>query len=80
MPTTRISESAKAKLRRLASESNETQQKIIDAALEAYRRQRFLAQLNAAFDALRRSPEAWQDELEERAAWDATLSDGLEGE
>ncbi len=80
MPTTRISESAQATLRSLASETNETQQKIVEAALESYRRERFLAQLNAAFDALRRDPEAWQAELEERAAWDATLSDDLEGE
>ena len=30
------------------------------------------------FAALRRDKAAWEDELRERRAWDATLSDGLE--
>ena len=37
-----------------------------------------LAGLNEDFAALRRDETAWEDELRERRAWDATLSDGLE--
>jgi hypothetical protein len=51
---------------------------VLDKAIEAYRRSRFLAGLNEDFAALRRDEIAWEDELRERRAWDATLSDGLE--
>lgn len=37
----------------------------------------FLKQANRAYAALRKNPEAWRAEQEEREAWDATLSDGL---
>ena len=49
-------------------------------AVEAYRRQRILDLSNAAYAALRADPRAWQDLLDERAAWDVTLADGLEGD
>jgi hypothetical protein len=43
-------------------------------------RKRFLEGLNDDFARLRRDARAWNEELEERAAWDATLADGLEEE
>ncbi len=46
--------------------------------IETERRQRFLEEANAAFVALQADPEAWKAELEERAAWDAALSDDTE--
>ena len=46
-------------------------------AEEAYRRRRMLEQTNAAYAALRADPQRWAEELEERAAWDATLADGM---
>ncbi len=55
-------------------------QAILDEAVETYRRQCFLERANAAFAALRNDPNAWQEELEERAAWDITLTDDLEEE
>ncbi len=38
---------------------------------------RFWAQVNADFAALRDDPDAWAENLRERALWDATLLDGL---
>jgi len=55
-------------------------QEILETAIEAYRRQRFLEDCNSAFAALRRNPKAWAEEQEERNTWNATLSDGLKGE
>ncbi len=49
----------------------------MERAIEQYRRQRFLEELNAGFAALRNDPEAWKEELEEREEWDRTLADGL---
>jgi len=47
---------------------------------DTHRHQYFLKGLAADFAALRRDPAAWGEELREREAWDATLSDGLEGD
>jgi hypothetical protein len=57
-----------------------TMQDVLAEAVEAYRRQRFLEGANAEYAALRADPTAWAEEQAERAAWDATLADGLEGE
>lgn len=44
------------------------------------RRRQFWEKFNAAYTALREDPEAWKEELEERALWEATLADGLDEE
>ena len=75
MAQTRISEQSHERLARIAEQTGQTQQEVIDAALRRYERELFLARMNAGFEALRADPEAWREELEERAAWDATLSD-----
>ncbi len=51
---------------------------VLDKALEAYRRQLFLEQLNAAYADLRSDPEARDELRQELAEWDVTLGDGLE--
>jgi hypothetical protein len=51
---------------------------ILAKAIEEYRRQRFLQGLVEDFASLRSRPEAWEEELREREAWDATLADGLQ--
>ncbi len=76
--TVRISRSAHATLRSLAAENDESMTEILDKAIEAYRRASFLAGLNEDFAALRQDRAAWEEEQQERKAWDATLSDGLE--
>lgn len=80
MPSTRISEPTREVLRKLAEESGESMQAILDKAIEVYRRQRFLEESNRAFEALRANPEMWKTEQAEREAWDITLADGLEKE
>jgi hypothetical protein len=75
--TVRITHSAHAALRALAEETDESMTEVLDKAIEAYRRQRFLAGLNSDFGALRRNTAAWEEEKAERKKWDATLTDGL---
>ncbi len=41
------------------------------------RRQHTIDQTNAAYAALKADPAAWQEDQAERAAWEATLADGL---
>ncbi len=79
-PTVRISDAARTVLRELAAKDGASMQAVLEKAIEHYRRQRFLEATNAAYAALRHDPERWREELEERAAWEATLADGLEDE
>jgi hypothetical protein len=64
-------------LARLAKETGQTHQQLIDAALKAYERDLYLDRVNEAYAALRADPAAWREELAERKAWEATLQDGL---
>ena len=74
----RISSESHQTLRQLAALEGESMQGVLDKAVETYRRKRFLEQANAAFAALREDHQTWGEEQEERAAWDATLCDGLD--
>ena len=80
MPSTRISEPTREVLRKLAEQSGESMQALLEKAVEMYRRQRFLEESNRAFDALRGNPETWKTEQAGREAWEMTLADGLEQE
>lgn len=55
-------------------------QPILERAIEAYRRERFLRNVNADFAPLKKNYEAWGDELAERKLWECTLGDGFEDE
>lgn len=44
------------------------------------RRRKFFEELNAAYEELRKDPQAWRQHQEELALWDCTLMDGLEDE
>ena len=80
MPTTtvRIREETREILAELAQEMGQPMQEVLAKALESYRRQRLIAQVNAAYAALHEDPEAYRAEQEERRAWEATLADGLD--
>ena len=80
MSNVRVSESTHAALRSLANESGETMQAILDKAIEEYRCRLFWERVETAAGELRKDSAAWEDELSERRAWDATLADGLEEE
>ena len=80
MPSTRISEATREVLRKLAEQSGESMQALVEKAVETYRRQRFLEESNRVFEGLRANAETWKTEQAEREAWDMTLADGLEQE
>ncbi len=75
--TIRISSSSHGVLRDLAKAEGKPMLALLDEAVEALRRQRFLKELNAAYATLRADPRAWEAVEVERRAWDATLPDGL---
>ena len=76
----RVSEHTHLTLRTLSAETGEPMQELIAEAVEAFRRRRILELTNAAYAAIRSDPALWQEELDEREVWDATLRDGLEDE
>ena len=77
-PNVRISPHAHELLRQLAEEEAESMQAVLDKAIERYRRERFLRAANTEYEALRRDPKAWKQELQEREIWQQTTADGLD--
>ncbi len=49
-----------------------------DKDLEKAQREKIFKEADKAYAALQKDPIAWQEELKERALWDATLLDGLD--
>lgn len=74
--TVRISEPTHQMLQELSEQMGMSMQGVLDRAIEDYRRKRLLEQANAGYAALRGDPQAWQEELAERAEWESTLADG----
>ena len=78
--TVRITEAARDSLRQLAENEGRSMQEVLELAIENYRRQKFLEQVNAGYAELREDPQAWQTYQEDMRLWDNTLLDGLPGE
>jgi len=74
----RISKNAYDKLNKLEVETGATKQAIIEQALDKLMRENLIERANKAYARLRSNPQAWQEELEERADWESTIADGLE--
>lgn len=79
-PNIRISPQSKAILHELAKHDGRPMQNVLEDAIEQYRRDRFFREVDEAYARLQADPEAWQEELDERRLWDATLADGLDSE
>jgi predicted transcriptional regulator len=73
----RIQPETHTKLRLLANEARKSMPEILEQAIDDLYRKRFFEECNRAYARLRSDPKAWQEELEERRLWDATLADGL---
>jgi predicted DNA-binding protein len=76
--TIRVTRQSREALRQISEATGKKQQDVVDAAVEAYRRQLLLDRANEAYAALRANSVAWKSERAERAVWDATLGDGQE--
>jgi predicted transcriptional regulator len=79
-PTVRISPHSHHLLQELANEEAISMQAVLDRALEHYRRERFLQEANADYEALKQNPKEWKKVLEERQIWEGTISDGIDEE
>ncbi len=75
--TIRIPTEMHEELRGFAEEERSTLTGVLVAALELYRRERFVARVNAGYATLREETLGWQEHRAERDAWDSTLEVGL---
>ncbi len=78
--TVRVPARTYDRLKSLARAEGKPMSVVLDEAVQNYEADRFFLEMDAAYRALRADPEAWQDELAERALLDGTLMDGLEDE
>ena len=78
--TVRVDVAVQHALRDLARERGETISAVLEQAVEHYRRQLMFEQANAAWAAMRADQSQWDELLEERRLWEATLMDGIEDE
>jgi hypothetical protein len=74
----RVSQRTQVLLEELAAATGEPLPKVLDRAVESYRREQFFAELDAAYARLKADPVAWEEELAERAELEGTLADGLD--
>jgi predicted DNA-binding protein len=77
--TIRVAISDRDVAQELAKQTGRSQMEIVHEALELYRRQQLLADMNQGFSALRRDGDAWDEEMVERDVWDITLGDATGG-
>ena len=78
--TVRVTEDARALLRWLSVREGRSMQAVLRSALEVYRRERFLDEVNAGYAELRQNERSWEEWNTERDVWDRTLGDGLAAE
>lgn len=78
--TIRVAISDRDLAQQLATQMGRSQMEIVHEALERYRRQQLLADMNRDFAAMRRDTEAWSEEATERDIWDITLGDATGGD
>ncbi len=76
--TVRVNERTHTTLRRLAAATGEPMAHLLERAVERLRVDEFYARLDDAYERLAGDPAASAEEGDERAAWEATLSDGLD--
>jgi hypothetical protein len=69
--TVRIEVGTREKLRDLAERRSEAMQETLAAAVERLFREQFFAELDEDYARLRQDPVLWQQELDERAEWQA---------
>jgi predicted transcriptional regulator len=78
--TVRITEKSRATLKNLAQSEKKSMQLVLEQAIESYRRQRFLEQLNQDFAEVKQDKKAWSELKQDYDLWENTVADGLKHE
>ena len=75
--TIRVMKSTRDLLNEMSQATGQPMQSIVEQALDNYRHEQMLSALNNAYTILQENEAAWEEIEAERAAWNATLVDGL---
>ncbi|HEY9701716.1 MAG TPA: hypothetical protein V6C58_04685 [Allocoleopsis sp.] len=65
-------------LQELSDNSGASITKILEQAIEQYRKQKFWEDVDKSYEKLRLNQKDWEEEMSERNDWDVTLGDDLE--
>lgn len=76
----RITDATAENLNALVEMIGESKQRIMERAVEAFRREQFFKQTNEQFERLKADPEAWAEMEQERKEWETLLGDVLDDE
>lgn len=76
--TIRVSHRTRERLRELAETRGSAMSRVLDEAVEAYRRELFVRSVNEAYGRIREDANATAEMCEEQSGWDGALLDGLE--
>ncbi len=76
--TVRIANETRNTLKTLAHQEGESMQSVLEKAIEFYRRQRFLEEVNSAYARLKGDSAAQKEWEKELKVWDSTSADGLD--
>ena len=75
--TAKMSDQSHILLKQISEKTGKPMQLVLDEAVELYRREKFFEELNREVLATKSDSKLWREELEERALFEGTLSDGL---
>lgn len=75
MPQARLTEETYSLVIRIADETGQTQQEVIERAVRLYERERFFSEFESDFARLHADKDAWAEVEAERADWNGTLPD-----
>lgn len=78
--TVRVEDNVHATLIELATEEHRPIGRVIEDAIERYKKEKFWRGVQDDFDRLKSDPVAWSDYQNEVAEWDAAADDGLVAE
>jgi hypothetical protein len=78
-PMIRVSDKTHRAVAGIAHDHGKTMQQVVAEAVDAYSRELMLRETNAAYAAVMGDESACSELMRERAEWDTTLADGLEG-
>lgn len=75
--TVRISTADHKLLRKMAREDGSSLTDVLESAITAYEKQRWLEKLNDSLANLKQDAKAWQEYKDEQSSWDDVLEDGI---
>ncbi len=76
--TIRVTQKAYNTLKGVAEQEHASIQDIMDKLVEDYATKKFFAELSQSVAKAKSQKDLWEEELQERQEWEATLEDGLE--